>query len=328
MFDNLIFDFDLETFIRGNSQDKIAMLLFHGTRSSIINMVGNYIKKEGGDSVSYLPKSRYSKAESHNPYSDGIGRVTLRIGRFARKFLTRDTLDRYSISPKDLEVFVNLFKSFYSRNISNLMVVEGPDILKWYLEYNYYCNSDERFGTLWNSCMRQVERNQYMKLYADNKDIKMVILLAEDGKLLGRALIWDKIFDSDNKEYKFMDRIYTIFDHDVNLFKTWAKQNGYLHKMEQNARSERHVVRYDMDTPIIERIILHAKLECHRQEYYPYLDTFKHYDPTNGVFSNSATPSSEYILIQSNGGLVPPPPPEEPEMEEEYDEDDEISTDW
>src|ERR1017187_3097522 len=186
MFDNLIFDFDLETFIRGNSQDKIAMLLFHGTRSSILNMVGNYIKKEDGDSVSYLPKSRYDKIEKHDPYSIGIGRVTLRIGRFARKFLTRDTFERYNISPKDLEIFVNLFKSFYSRDVSNLIVVEGSDILKWYLEHNYYCNSDERFGTLWNSCMRQHERNQYMKLYADSKDIKMVILLSEDSRLLGR----------------------------------------------------------------------------------------------------------------------------------------------
>lgn len=316
MFGRLIFDYEFESFLSRNSYDKVAMLLINGN-STIINEIGNYIRREEGDTVSYLPKSRYSKLEFNDPFSDGIGRVTIRIGRFVNKFLKRTTFETYNISPQDLENFVNLYKSYFIRNVLNLSVVEGNDIPKWYLEQNYHQNNGNMFGTLWSSCMRQHERNKFMKLYADNKEAKMLILLADDGKLIGRAILWDKVLDINGVEYKFMDRIYTIYDHDVNVFKKWAKENGYMHKTEQSARSERYVVKYENDQPVATNMKLYLKLENHKQKYYPYLDTFKFYDPIDGKFSNTDSFSFEYILIQSNGGLIPP----DPEPEEQYDDE-------
>jgi len=320
MFGRLIFDYELESFLTRNVYDKISMLLYNGN-SSIINEIGNYIKREEGDLISYLPKSKFSKADSHDPFSKGIGRVSIRIGRFVSKFLRKSTFVGYNISPQDLESFVNLYKSYFFRSESSLKIVEGQEILKWYLEYNYYQDNDNRFGTLWNSCMRQSERNKFMKLYADNS-VRMLILLADDGRLLGRAILWDKVLDRDGNEYKFMDRIYTMYDHDVNLFKDWAKQNGFIHKMEQSARSERTVIKYVDDKPFPCNLQLYINLINHKQKYYPYLDTFKFYDSVHGTFSNSDEWREgfilEYVLVQSNGGLFPPEP--EPEPEPEYDD--------
>lgn len=326
MFGRLIFDFELESFLGRNAYDKVAMLLANGN-SSIINECGNYIKREDADFVSYLPKSKFNRLETHDPFSPGIGRVTIKIGRFVNKFLRRATFESYNISPQDLESFVNLYKSYFFRNESNLKIVAGSEILKWYTEDSYHHDNGNRFGTLWNSCMRQSERNKFMKMYADNKDIRMLILLADNGKLLGRALLWDKVFDRDGSEFKFMDRIYTMYDHDVNLFKNWAKENGFVHKMEQSARSERIVIKYVDGNPVPCNMQLYVTLENHRQNYYPYLDTFKFYDPTHGVFSNSDAYREgfilEYVLVQSNGDLVPPEPEDEPEPE--YYEEDEYN---
>lgn len=325
MIGRLFFESNLEIFLCSNNYDKIAMLLYNGN-SSIINEIGNYFRKEDGDSVSYVPKSRYDTIDSNNPFNSGSGRVTIRVGRLVTKFIKKSVYETYNIVPKDVETFVNLYKSCFNRESTKLEIVEGKDIQKWYLETNYYHSNGNRYGTLWNSCMRQPERNKFMKMYTENPDNKMLVLLTNDGKLLGRALLWDKVYDNLDNEYKFMDRVYTVYDHDINIFKDWARDNGYVHKMEQNARTERYIVSYNSDGKRDARSLeLYVKIENHQQKYYPYLDTFKFYDSRYGTFSNNDDSRYEYILVQSNGGLFPPEP--EPivddDWEEEFVEDDE-----
>lgn len=324
MFGRLIFDSDIEGLLFGNTYDKIAMILINGDKN-IINEVGNYIKREELDIVSYLPKSKVdSLAYNADPYSSGIGRVSIRIGRFVNKFLRKTTFINYNISPQDLEGFVNLYKSYFLRSETNIKLVQGDEILKWYNEDSYYCDNDNRFGSLWSSCMRQSERNKFMKLYSDNT--RMLILLADNGKLLGRAILWDKAIDANGVEYKVMDRIYTIYDHDVNLFKDWAKKNGFCHKLEQSAKTEKYFVKYDADGRRESfELDMSVNMVNHVQKYYPYLDTFKFYNPTNGKFSNSSSLRDfQYILIQSDGSVTPPEPEE---INDEYEED-YVDNDW
>ena len=148
-----------------------------------------------------------------------------------------------------------------------------------------------------------------MNLYALN-GVKMLVLFSDDEKVRARAILWDNVkeFKTDNV-YKFMDRIYSVYDHDVDVFKKWAKENGYLTKWEQNAKSELYV---DIDDNP-ERKHLYILLENHNLSWYPYLDTFKFYNVNKGRFSNSENWNYDYILVQSSG-LV--------EREPEYDEDD------
>jgi hypothetical protein len=163
---------------------------------------------------------------------------------------------------------------------------------------------------LWNSCMRYYDRNKYMRLYTKNHNIKMVVFLV-DNKVRCRALLWDGAKDLDDKNYKVMDRIYSVYDHDVILFKKWASENGYISKWTQSAKSEKT---FDVGG-IATTIDLIIKLESYDFRYYPYLDTFKYFSQWKGTLSNSRKWNYDYILIQSNGSVEP-----EPEPDPEWDE--------
>jgi hypothetical protein len=313
MYNRLIFDHEMLNFL-DRSNNRISQILIHGM-SGLIKEEGNFIKRVDNtiDTLSYLPKKKYSvikEDQSKDPFGDGVGRQTIKVGRFVKKFLSENAFDEFDIKDSDVEKFVNSYKSYFNFDPTKLKIVEGEDVKKYYLEDNYFRPDGYRYGTLWNSCMRQSERNKFMNLYVYN-DVKMLVLFSDDNKVRARALLWNDVkeFNSD-KSYKFMDRIYTVYDHDVDIFKKWAKENGYLTKWEQNAKTELYV---DVDENP-ERKHLYVILEKHNLSYYPYLDTFKYYDTFKGRFSNSQHYSYEYTLVQSSG-LV------ERESEPEYDED-------
>lgn len=309
----LIFDKNFVEFLHFASRDIISQILLNGDGSHLTDE-GNYIKVEESeiDVISFLPRSKYEKVED----VWNSGRTKIKIGRFIRKFLTEFSISNFNINDNAIERFVNLYKSFFSRDKSKLKIVSGEDILKYYLEDNYHLPNGMRFGTLWNSCMRQRERNKFMEIYSKNPNIKMLVYLEDDGKVRARALLWDNVKDHKDieKEYKVMDRIYYIYDHDVAFFKDWAKENGYLSKWEQNAKSE---LNFDVDGGSC-RKSLYVILENYDFRYYPYLDTFKFYNENTGRFSNSDRYNFDYILVQSNGQTERDPEPEEEFYDDEY----------
>jgi hypothetical protein len=316
MYNRLIFDHEMMNFLDRSTHFRISQILIHGM-SGLIKEEGNFVKREDDeiDTLSYLPKSKYDiikNDEGKDPFGDGVGRTKIKVGRFIKRFLSKEAFNEFGIADSDVEKFVNYYKSYFNYDPKKLIVVEGEDIKKYYLEDNYFRPDGCRYGSLWNSCMRQPDRNKFMTLYAVNP-VKMLVLLTDDGQVRARALLWDEIkeFNSDNV-YKFMDRIYTVYDHDVDIFKKWAKDNGYLTKWEQNAKSELYV---DIDgNP--ERRHLYVILENHNLSYYPYLDTFKFYDTYKGRFSNSQNYNFDYVLIQSSGRVQ-----REEDTEEYYDEE-------
>ena len=316
MYNRLIFDHEMLNFL-DRRQDRISQILIHGM-SGLIKEEGNFIKRVEGtiDTLSYLPTKKYSvikEDQSKDPFGEGVGRQPIKVGRFIRKFLSENAFQEFGIKDSDVEKFVNSYKSYFNYDPSKLQIVEGEDVRKYYLEDNYFRPDGYRYGYLWNSCMRQVERNKFMNLYVLN-NVKMLVLFSDDNKVRARALIWEDVkeFDSD-KTYKFMDRIYTVYDHDVDVFKKWAKENGYLTKWEQNAKSELYI---DIDgNP--ERKHLYVVLEKHNLSWYPYLDTFKYYNLCKGRFSNSQSYNFDYTLVQSSG-LVER---EQETNEEEWDDD-------
>lgn len=319
MYNRLIFDHEMLNFLDRSHNMRISQILIHGM-SGLIKEEGNFIKRIDGtiDTLSYLPIKKYSAIQndqSKDPFGGGVGRQTIKVGRFIKKFLSENAFQEFGIKDSDVEKFVNLYKSYFNYDPEKLKVVEGEDVKKYYLEDNYFTPSGSKYGTLWNSCMRQKERNKFMNLYVLN-NVKMLVLFSDDNKVRARALLWEDVkeFDSD-KTYKFMDRIYTVYDHDVNIFKNWAKDNGYLTKWEQNAKSELCI---DLDG-CPERKHLYVILEKHNISWYPYLDTFKYYDIFKGRFSNSQHYSYEYTLVQSSG-LVE----REQETEEEWEDDGEF----
>ena len=188
----LIFENNFGDFLNFASRNIIAQILLNGDGSHL-NNEGNYIKVEDSeiDVISFLPKSKYEKVE--DVWSSG--RTKIKIGRFIRKFLTEFSISNFNIDDNAIEVFVNLYKSFFSRDKSKLKIVSGEDILKYYLETNYHLSNGMRIGTLWNSCMRQSERNKFMTIYAKNPNVKMLVYLEDDGKVRARALLWEGVKD-------------------------------------------------------------------------------------------------------------------------------------
>jgi len=311
----LIFNDEMYSFLHFAQRQSIIAAIFLQGDSSHLKDEGNYIKRSEDDIdvVSFLPKSKYEKVEDEWEN----GRVKIKIGRFIRKFLTDFSIQNFKVDDQMIEKFVNLYKSFFSRDTSKLKIFEGDDILKYYLEDNYHSVNGNRSGSLWNSCMRQRERNKFMKLYAKNSDkVKLLVFFSEDDKVRARALLWEGVKDhkDSTKEYKFMDRIYYVYDHDINFFKDWAKENGYLSKWDQSAKTEMY---FDEGIGESVRKSLYVVLDNCNLSYYPYLDTFKYFNFDKGRFSNSQSYNYDYTLIQSNGAMEREPEPEEDWMEDD-----------
>ncbi len=260
------------------------------------------------DTVSYIPKSKVSISDG---FKDEKYRTKIKIGRFVSKIIPENIYIRYDVRPSEVEKFVNLFKSYFDIDSSKFRVISGPEILHWYLDVNYHKPADKCIGPLWNSCMRYWDRNEFMKIYSDNPDkIKMLINVDNDGKLRTRALLWEDCVCEDGKSVKVMDRIYSTYDHEVDSFKKWAIDNGYLHKLDQSSKSDYYFVG---GSGLI-GLNLKVKLENHSFVSYPYMDTFKFFNRKGGVLRNWNHSKMNFILTQVNGTIN--------RGRDEYDEDD------
>jgi hypothetical protein len=137
---------------------------------------------------------------------------------------------------KDIEEFTNKFKAALSKQGEYFEEVYGEDIENWYSAGNY----KEMSGTLGNSCMAQ--KTGLFKIYTENPDVCKMLILLEDDKLIGRALVWKlnsiKIYGKDPAQDSwFMDRQYTIKDSDVEKFRNYAKEKGWIYKSSNNHHS-------------------------------------------------------------------------------------------
>lgn len=303
MYNILKFDSHLIKFFEENSGLSRVISIIH-YHEQYLKLMGDYIKvdTDSFDTISYIPKSKLNLP--HLMFDEVKHRTKIKIGRFVTKFIKNEAIERYSLTNSDVEIFVNLFKSYFNRDESKLKVISGNEILHYYLDTNYHAPNGSRMGTLWNSCMRYETKNSYMKMYAANVDkIKMLILLDDNNKVKTRALLWQGCTSLDGgQSYDVMDRIYSVYDHDVVLFKEWATKNGYLYKAEQSAYSEDSFIDKNGHNIFLS---LKINLESVKFKYYPYLDTFKYFSLSNKTLSNSKYDNYSYILIQNDGGLNP-----------------------
>ena len=93
---------------------------------------------------------------------------------------------------------------------------------------------------------------------------------------MGRALLW-KLDDGE----MFMDRIYTINDSDVELFKKFAERNDWWYKRRQDS-SNKFII--DKGTDSKTNPILKTKLKNWDDEY-PYVDSLTYFDSETGYIS-------------------------------------------
>jgi hypothetical protein len=146
--------------------------------------------------------------------------------------------------------------------------------------------------------MSNVE-SEYFDIYVKNPEkISLVILKNDDGdKILGRALLWEL----DQPKITFMDRIYTVSDSYVQLFKDYSYKMGWYHKSTQNSSTIDLMSVDSSGTKIYISENLTTVLYTSRQvdyDKFPYLDTLKYFNTSTGQIS------SDYSFKRNGGSSV------------------------
>jgi hypothetical protein len=252
-----------------------------------------FVKFPNGQGVYNAEKLRIVDNKEKALWSKG--RQEIFVGRGIRALLTSAGVQ---FLDKDLEEFVNLYKATVDKMNDRFQYfhsIKGEEIGHWY----HYSNYAERQGSLGSSCMSNVNTD-YFDIYISNPDVcELVILKSEedDSLIVGRALLWTL---SDGK--KFMDRIYTIKDSDVQLFRDWAKENGWHVKQHNSSSDSGRAIAPDGSNVDLGTITVDIKKGMY--DAYPYLDTLKYFKPGEGTLSNKRTGrGDEYTLEDTSGEL-------------------------
>ena len=219
------------------------------------------------------------------------------LGRFVNKLFP----GKYS--SKEVEEFVNSFKASLEKSGEYFDLVEGDDIEFWYNSDNY----KENAGTLGSSCMAQ-KRNLF-GIYTQNQDVCKMLILKEDDKIIGRALVWKLASIRrmgeviENVEY-FMDRQYTIKESDVQKFRNYAIDKGWAYKSYNNHHSF-GTININGEN---RNVLMSVQVKDKDYNRYPYMDTFRRYDVSNGILHNDDEQDSDYkgqyILEDTGGGYM------------------------
>ena len=221
----------------------------------------------------------------------GRGRQEIGVGRGIRALLLT-TGEKFL--DKDIEAFVNLYKATLDKmndKFSLFEVVDGDDIYHWYQRENYF----EKKGQLGGSCMGSA-RESWLEIYTANPNqVKLIIMKSEDddSMIVGRALLWSL---RDGK--RFMDRVYTINDSDIQLFREYAKENGWYAKYHNGSTSNSQSIAPEGGIVNLDLTVI---LDQKDYEHFPYLDTLKHFTPGSGRLNNQ---NGEYLLEDTGGDYV------------------------
>ena len=172
----------------------------------------------------------------------------------------------------DFENFANYVKNSFLCSFE-FKVIRGNDIAHYY-HYRTYFDDNGHRGSLWGSCMRDRHPNLF-KYYTENPETIGLLVAMYDGKILGRALLWN------STKGLVMDRIYSYEDYILQAFLDYAVENKITYKerytsagsedrwMVYNESKKKHekVIGYRIEIPIKKNFL------CYGEEH-PYKDTF------------------------------------------------------
>lgn len=231
--------------------------------------------EKGGKTVSYVPPGKQHGVDKL--------RQSMKLGKIFNK------LKLAEVSVSQIESFINDIKG---QDISDCVfnIVKGEDIRKYYKGNKYYDNQ----ATLTSSCMRHDKCQSYFDLYTLNTKVCSMLLLKQPtgDKILGRALLWET-----NDGNKVMDRIYGK-DATISMFKTWAKDNGYIRKARQSYENN-----YDWVLPDggeVNRKFT-VNLENVSFDRYPYVDSLYYFSKDDKTLSTIDEASNYFTLRETNG---------------------------
>jgi hypothetical protein len=246
------------------------------------------------DMISYLSYDKFlltQKQLTENPRYKGYivteefyesnQRQEMKIGKFINKIF-KDT--EKEISPTQVEEIINLYKHYIDSltgKYNKMKVVTGEDIRHWYNE-KYYKPGD---GSLNNSCMKDKDEGHRLDIFVDNpKQVSLLILTDKNNELIGRALIWKLINGG-----IYMDRIYTVTQHDIEVFNKYAFDNNFettKYIEDRLPDKQKHTLKVKL-----------PNLKHNKPSEYPFMDTFQHCNLNSNILSNHSTENRQYEII-------------------------------
>lgn len=310
---------EIRNLTHSNSNDKIFKLLQYDKSiveywvpqpGTVVTVLKECISQKSGKTYALVQEVLTKKLSVYNrkflQLSDDTSivftknRNNIKVGRLVNTMLKQSG---FEYTAKDIEDFVNLYKSSYdftNNGGSQFDIVSGDDISKWYNGDNY----QDGGGTLNNSCMCR-KPSHFFEIYTKNSKCSMVILYSDGGqlkdgkylsnKIRGRALLWDATID--DKPVKFMDRVYTSNDSDTKLFEEWAKENGWFYKVGQSMYPSNEISN-GVDSGYYK---IKVELDENNIETFPYMDTLCFY-LESGYITNCENKSHEREFRTTHGG--------------------------
>ncbi|MHA1757192.1 MAG: hypothetical protein ACTSVV_10515 [Promethearchaeota archaeon] len=229
--------------------------------------------------IGYLKGSRIPE-KSHLLFNRDYRAKTAYHGKIG-KLLNKSNLCQYDMQKISALLFMKKLKD-------NCNFIVTDEICKYYSEDNYSNLSTS--GELHNSCMRYEESQNAIEAYEimGKNIVKLLVLLDDNKKVLGRALLWYTIKYNnsdipDNAVY--MDRIYAINDNVKEFFINYAEKNNFVRFVSSGSR----IFNYKNYTGE-----LHFNYYIDDDIPMPYFDTFQGYN-LSGIFSNY----SEDVSLES-----------------------------
>lgn len=283
----LVVDPEFETIIKNiQTKDPVAGIL-RGLFGQDIKTNLNYFKpSDQNDQIKFVNDSQVGRMKDAgtDPFTRASNLAS--IGRTVKQILISNGI---SVSDSQVEDFVNSYKTAWAKmyeKTGGFRLVKGDEIKTWYLASNYVPGG----GQLNNSCMRYDECQDYFSIYTENPDVCQLLILTDDRDLLlGRALVWKLVEGSGRSPY-FLDRIYTRFDNDDDLFVEWFE--NFIKSKDYS--SYRGGVTSGCQ----------VQLKNWKFNLYPYMDTFCVLDvETQKLMSYDGRDSSRFqYLIQNTTG--------------------------
>jgi hypothetical protein len=268
-----------------NSDSVIAHFLWKLSRkryvSSLIHTNEiNYLTFRGDGNISFLPKGK-----EHLQNDDGTwkreNRQDGKPAKVIRKLFSERALRLFKDA--DFEAFANQYKSRFNDDGYKFELLANDKIKH---VYDMRCNEGD--GSLNGSCMNG--DTEYLDIYENCEQLRILILTNKEGRLCGRALVWQLKGD-----IVFMDRIYVSHDFMFDKFLDYATNQKWWRKRDfKTYANKKSFINSDGNEVYCEfRVDTDTEFDC-----YPYIDTFQY--GGDGFLSNGD--NYTYTYSNTDGG--------------------------
>jgi hypothetical protein len=285
-----------------NSAEDVGYLTFHPMAKAIEKIKKTYSEDfevhstMSGDplDIQTNPNKEYHDTIYKNEI-DGMTYLSIytgnknavKIGKFIKKVLPLTT-------DVQIEDFVNELKATQDNLKEKIEMVSGDEIAKWYKSENCYSG-----GSLGNSCM---VNKDFFDIYTQNPETVNLLIMKSGDKIVARALVWKLKTTKPQLGFTYyMDRVYTIRDHQEKVMMAFAEKQGWAYRTPGTSNWNKSLIYQGKKHQDVKMSVQIKKL---KYEKYPYMDTFARYDYVTGELWNDQDKNQKtrgHILNSTQG---------------------------